>query len=87
MLIIYVTLRQQIWINKDVKIHKCTLNPIGGNLVTSSSIHVNMIFMCINGLGLSVVCVYVNMYTHTCIWFIYILLVFWPHSGQNHLCV
>jgi hypothetical protein len=47
------------------------INPLCGNLVTNSPILVHIIFMCINGLGLSVLCVYVYKYTYTCIWIKY----------------
>jgi hypothetical protein len=47
--------------------------PLWDNLVTNSPIHAHMIFMGINGLGLSIVCVYVYTYTYTCIWLKYIL--------------
>jgi hypothetical protein len=43
------------------------MNILGDNLVVNSPIHVHIIFMCIHGLGLSVVYVCVYMYTYTCI--------------------
>jgi hypothetical protein len=43
MIIIHIILRQQR-INKNVEVHKCTLNPIGGNLVINSPIHVHKVF-------------------------------------------
>jgi hypothetical protein len=49
------------------------MSPLCDNLVINSPIHAHMIFMCINGLGLRVVCVYVYIYMYMTK--IYILLI------------
>jgi len=48
MIIIHIILRQRR-IDKNVEVHKCTLNPIGANLVTNSPIPVHKVFECIIG--------------------------------------
>jgi hypothetical protein len=59
MVIIYVTLRQQIEISKDVEVHKCTLIPIWGNLVTNLPINTQSTWVC-HWLGLRVVYIYMS---------------------------
>jgi hypothetical protein len=40
------------------------MNPLGDNLVINSLIHVHLIFMCTNGIGLSVAYVYICIQIH-----------------------
>jgi hypothetical protein len=40
------------------------MNPLGDNLVINSPIHVHIIFMCTNELGLSVEYVYIYIYIY-----------------------